>query len=70
MNGSSFKVRVFDRNNSVEFTDTHWNFSAVTEQLADAGFAIKRIHELPDAWERANATLGSPWVVLEAVKMA
>jgi SAM-dependent methyltransferase len=70
MNGTSFKVRVFDRNSSVEFTDTHWNFSAVTEQLADAGFAIKRIHELPDAWGRESATWGSPWVVLEAVKVA
>ena len=69
-NGTSFKVRVFDRNSSVEFTDTHWNFSAVTGQLADAGFAIKRIYELPDASNGATATLGSPWVVLEAVKTA
>jgi SAM-dependent methyltransferase len=69
MNGTSFKVRVFDRNNSVEFTDTHWNFSAVTEQLLDAGFALKRIYELPDAWGIASAPPGSPWVVLEAVKM-
>jgi SAM-dependent methyltransferase len=69
-NGTSFKVRVFDRNSLVEFTDTHWNLSAVTEQLADAGFALRRIHELPDAAWNAHQACGSPWIVLEAVKIA
>ncbi len=67
-NGTSFKVRVFDRNSSVEFTDTHWNFSAVTEQLVDTGFVIRRIHELPDAEGAQGNAVGSPWVVVEAVK--
>ena len=68
VNATSFRVRVFDRKKSVELIDTHWNFSAVTEQLVNGGFLIKRIHELPDIPGEAGETLGSPWVVLEAVK--
>ena len=69
MNGTGFKVRIFDGKGSVEISDTHWNFSAVTEQLVTAGFMARRIYELPDAGKNAAEALGSPWVVLEAVKM-
>jgi SAM-dependent methyltransferase len=68
-NGTHFKVRVFDTKNSVEFTDTHWNFSAVVEQLIDAGFVIRRLDELADAGDKAHESLGSPWVVVEALKI-
>jgi hypothetical protein len=63
-------VRIFDGKGSVAISDTHWNFSAVTEQLVTAGFMARRIYELPDAGKNATEALGSPWVVLEAVKMA
>jgi hypothetical protein len=45
LNGTGFKVRVFDGKGSVEISDTHWNFSAVTEQLVTAGFLARRIYE-------------------------
>ena len=70
MNGTGFTVRIFDGKGSVEIRDTHWNFSAVTEQLVTAGFLARRIYELPDAGVKAREALGSPWVVLEAVKVA
>ena len=65
-NGTTFQVHIFDGIHSVSVTDTHWSFTAMSEQLYEAGFVIARVYEIGDPKPGAA---GSPWVVLVAKRV-
>ena len=59
-NGSQFDVEISDGQNKIRLTDTHWNLSALSEQLRQAGFVISEIIELPEG----DVSKVSPWLIL------
>jgi hypothetical protein len=63
-NGFPFTVIVHDEYRASEFTDFHWNFEAMTQQMDAAGFHIRRIYEVADAGPRKRCGV-SPWVVFD-----
>lgn len=64
-NGTQFAVRVSDGTDLVTLRDTHWNLSAMSRQLAEAGFSIDRLFELPDLPSAAPHGV-SPWLIITA----
>jgi len=64
-NGKPFTVEIGAGSQTIQIKDYHWNFDAMTRQLSEAGFHLRRIHELKDV---DSNSIGAPWAILEAIK--
>jgi SAM-dependent methyltransferase len=60
-NGTPFQVFLGDRR--LEFTDTHWNLTAMSQQLHASGWSIERIEERGDHIMAPRELAGSPWLI-------
>lgn len=67
-NGIKFPVTIHDDHNSFDIVDTHWNLSAMTNQLKETGFLIQELIELPDLQNALSSGNGSPWLIIKAIK--
>lgn len=66
-NGSAFEVEIGRDAATVRVTDYHWNLEAMTRQLDEAGFRLRKMYE-PKEPDRQGE--GAPWLVLECEKAA
>jgi 2-polyprenyl-3-methyl-5-hydroxy-6-metoxy-1,4-benzoquinol methylase len=67
-NGTQFDVFLTDGSHSVTIRDTHWNLEAMSGQLEACGYAISRLHEIPDHAVPMGNRAASPWLIIEAIK--
>jgi SAM-dependent methyltransferase len=68
-NGVPFDVFITDGSHSVTIRDTHWNLAGMSRHLEQSGFAICRLHEIPDHANPMGNRAASPWLIVEAMKI-
>lgn len=59
--GTPFRVTLHDKDRELAITDTHWSLEDMSRQLQESGFAILRLHEVPDGPEEGPCL----WLIIQ-----
>jgi SAM-dependent methyltransferase len=67
--GTLFNVTIYEGKHELHIVDAHWNLTAMSSQLSEAGFVIETFYELPRATSGSNQYDASLWLVIVARKL-
>jgi SAM-dependent methyltransferase len=63
-----FNVTIHDEKHQLQLIDAHWNLTAMSSQLNEAGFVIENLYELPRSTIGSSQPDTSLWLVIVARK--
>jgi spermidine synthase len=64
-----FNVTIDDEKRELHIVDAHWNLTAMSSQLKEAGFEIENLYELPRSTNGSSQPNASLWLVIVARKL-